>query len=429
MDLLTLGLLLSLLALLAMSGYFSSSETAMMKLNPYRLAHMAGEGHGGARRAKEMLKRQDRLLGVILIGNNLVNNCAAVISAAVCFTWFGTAGYAIAAFATTIIFLIFAEVAPKTIAAERPESIAYPSSYILKPLHTILNPFVILVNKCASILVDPIIRAAKAGPAQLSHDEFRTAVIIETKGEAAWQAMMLRLLDLRQLNVDDIMVARGEVEGLDLAKPFDEVVNELMKAEHTRLAVYEEELDKLVGVANVRRLGQMLHSGDLEIESFKEQLQQPYFVPSGTPLNVQLQNFLDKKERFGFVVDEYGGVEGIVTLEDTLEEIVGEFTTDLPTDDPIVQTSDGKATISGQMLVRDINRELGWELPTSGNSKTLNGLILEELGDIPDGRVGVKIDDWVFDVKKFDDTGLQIIEVTPPPEKPTEDPESDETPV
>lgn len=429
----TFLLIIATVILVFMSGYFSSSETAMMKLNPYQLKHMAEQGIRGARRSQKLLRKTDRLLGVILIGNNLVNNIAAMIAYVICTRHLGDFGPAVAAIGFTFLMLVFAEVAPKTIAAERPESIAFPSSYILNLLEKILSPAVSLVKACASVMVNPFVKNIEAKSTSLSLEELRTVVGTESDLRDERQEMLLGILDLGKAEINDIMVHRSEVEGIDIGNSDRDLVEDLIHANHTLLPVYEDDIDNVIGVLHLKRAGQLLRSETIALEDFKEQLEQPYFVPSGTPLNTQLAKFQQKKTRFAFVVDEYGTVLGIVTLEDILEEIIGEFTTDTSAGYPdIFPQEDGSVVIDGHALLRDINTRLEWNLPTEG-PKTLNGLLLEHLEDIPDGNVGLKINGYICETLKVGENALPSIRVirteTPEVEETTEDLEDQDEPI
>lgn len=420
----TFILIIATVVLVFMSGYFSSSETAMMKLNPYQLKHMAKQGNQGARRSQKLLRKTDRLLGVILIGNNLVNNVAAMTAYVICARHLGDFGPYVAAIGFTFLMLVFAEVAPKTIAAERPESIAFPSSYILTFLDKILSPAVTLVKACASVMVNPLIKNIEAKPTSLTLDELRTVVGTESNLPERRQEMLLGLLDLEKAEINDIMIHRSEVAGIDIGNSDRDLVEDLIHANHTLLPVYEDDIDNVIGVLHLKRAGLLLRQETIEIDDLKEQLEMPYFVPSGTPLPIQLINFQKKKTRFAFVVDEYGTVLGIVTLEDILEEVIGEFTTDTSAGHPdIFPQDDGSFVIDGYVLLRDINTRLKWDLPTEG-PKTLNGLLLEFLEDIPDGNVGVKINGYICETLKVGENALPSIRVTR-----TETPEVEETTV
>ena len=378
--------------LLLCSAYFSSSETAMMKLNPYRLKHMVLEGHRGARKANRMLRKTDRLLSVILIGNNLVNICAAVIAANICTTLFGTLGDVISVILLTLIVLIFAEIAPKTIAARRPETIAFPSTYLLDPLQRLLAPVVSFVNYLARMLVDLFVKKVKPEPSSLSLDELRTVVQRDSDIDLKRQAMLLGILDLGKATVNNIMIPYQKVKGVDLAKSKEEIVRDIVTAQHTRLPVYHEELNGVIGVFHMKRSGELFEAGEFDQKQFESELEGPTFVPSGTALSSQLINFQQNKQRISHVVDEYGTILGIVTLEDILEEVVGEFTTDInATVTDVYPQNDGTYVINGRALLREINMSLNWDLPITG-PRTMNGLILECLEAIPDGPTCVKIE-------------------------------------
>ena len=377
--------------LLFWSAYFSSSETAMMKLNPYRLKHMVLQGHRGARKANRMLRKTDRLLSVILIGNNLVNICAAVIAANICTKLFGRFGDVISVILLTLIVLIFAEIAPKTIAARRPETIAFPSTYLLDPLQRLLAPVVSFVNYLARLLVVPFVQKVKPEPSSLSLDELRTVVQRDSDIDLKRQAMLLGILDLGKAKVNSIMVPYQKVNGIDLAKSKDAIIRDIVSAQHTRLPVYHEELNGVIGVFHMKRSGQLFEAGQFDQEKFELELDSPTFVPSGTPLSTQLINFQQNKQRISHVVDEYGSVLGIVTLEDILEEVVGEFTTDINAHvHDVYPQNDGSHVINGRALIREINVHLDWDLPVTG-PRTMNGLVLEHLEAIPDGQACIKI--------------------------------------
>ena len=378
--------------LLLWSAYFSSSETAMMKLNPYRLKHMVLQGHRGARKANRMLRKTDRLLSVILIGNNTVNICAAVIAANICTKLFGSLGDVISVVLLTLIVLIFAEIAPKTIAARRPETIAFPSTYLLDPLQRILSPVVSFVNFLARLLVNPFVQRVKPEPSSLSLDELRSVVQRDSDIDLKRQAMLLGILDLGKATVNNIMVPYQKVTGIDLAKPKDAIIRDITSAQHTRLPVFHEELNGVIGVFHMKRSGQLFEAGQFDQEKFERELDPPTFVPSGTPLSTQLINFQQNKQRIAHVVDEYGSVLGIVTLEDILEEVVGEFTTDINANvTDVYPQTDGSYVINGRALIREINVNLDWDLPLSG-PRTMNGLVLEYLEAIPDGQTCTKIE-------------------------------------
>jgi len=418
-------LLLGMFIMLLLSAYFSSSETAMMAVNRYRLRHLVKERHRGARRTNSLLRRPDRLLSVILIGNNLVNFSAATLATVIGIKLLGDVGVAVAPVVLTLIFLVFAEVAPKTIAAQHPERIAFPSSAILKPLLKLLYPVVWLINTLSNLLVKPF--APEPGTPSADHltqDEMRTLVNENVALPTLRQNMLLNVLDLEKVNVNDIMVPRGEIVGIDLENPIEEILSLMASSEHTRLPVYRENINNIVGIIHLRRAVRLLKlSGEVTVDDVLAQTRDPYFVPEATPLNTQLVNFQKGKRRIALVVDEYGDVQGIVTLEDILEEIVGEFTTDFAANiEEINSLADGSYRIDGMTVLRDINRALGWELPTQG-PRTLNGLITEHLGVIPEANVCLLIDRYRMETLSISDNRIEDVrvEALPPLAEEAED--------
>lgn len=383
---------LAIFFLILCSAYFSSSETALMKLNPYRLRHLVSQGHRGARRANRLLRKQDRLLSVILIGNNLVNIGATVLATIVCVRLWGEYGPIIVTVVLTLIILIFAEVAPKTIAAERPERIAFPSSFILGPLQRLFRPVIFIVNSTSHLVVDPFVKRVKGDSNVLSIEELRTVVNQGSDLDLRSQAMMVGILDLGKAMVNDILIPHSEVDGIDIALPESDLIDNILNAKHTRLPVFKEELNHVIGIYNLKNSGTLLHDGKFDMQLFKRQLEPPYFVPSGTPLSAQLLNFQSTKKRTALVVDEYGIVIGIVTLDDILEEIVGEFTTDLsPSSGLDVHKKDENSfVVNGRTLLKELNSSMQWDLPIDG-PRTLNGLVLETLEKIPEGNTSLKI--------------------------------------
>jgi Mg2+/Co2+ transporter CorB len=407
-----LGILFSVLvALIIFSGFFSSSETAMMSLNRYRLKHLKGTGHKGARRATRLLRRPDRLIGLILIGNNLVNILAASIATVIAIRLYGDAGVVISSILLTLVILIFAEITPKTIAALHPESVAFPASVILLPLGRVLYPLVWMVN----YITNGLLRAFGIDPSRqrdhaINSEELRTIV-----GEAGHlipqqhQGMLLNILDLEQVTVDDIMIPRSEVFGIDLDKSDGNILRRIQSSEFTRIPVYRDDINNIEGMLHLRHVSRVVTLEGVARDTLTEQMDKPYFVPEGTPLNTQLLNFQKEKRRIAMVVDEYGDVLGLVTLEDILEEIVGEFTSNLTDDiDDIYPQRDGSFLINGSATVRDINKSLQWDLPLDG-PKTLNGLMLEHLEAFPDGNVGIKIDRYYLEILELKGNVIQAI--------------------
>ncbi|MCB1690014.1 MAG: HlyC/CorC family transporter [Halioglobus sp.] len=396
-----LGLLFSILvALIFLSGFFSSSETGMMTLNRYRLKHLQKQHHRGAIRAGKLLARPDRLIGLILIGNNLVNIFASAIATVIAIRLWGDAGVYIATGFLTLVILIFSEITPKTVAALHPEKVAFPSSLILLPLMKIMYPLVAMVN----FITNGILRLLGVDPekqhdAHVSADELRT--IVTDAGKlipARHRELLLNILDLEHVSVDDIMVPRNEVYGIDLDDTDDEILLKIQSSAHTRLPVWRDDINNIVGVLHMRDVSRIIHREGIDRVALERELEKPYFIPEITPLHTQLMNFQKKKEPLAVVVDEYGEVMGVVALEDILEEIVGEFTSNLAEmADNIFLQRDGSYIISGTSNIRDINKSLNWDLPTDG-PKTLSGLMLEYLESFPDAYAGLTIGEYRLEI-------------------------------
>ncbi|MBF6622220.1 MAG: HlyC/CorC family transporter [Pseudomonas stutzeri] len=406
------GFLLGLLVfLLLCSAFFSSSETGMLSLNRYRLRHQAREGHRGARRAIELLSRPDRMLGTILVGNNFVNILASSIATVLAMQFWGEAGIAIATIGLTIALLIFGEITPKTLAALRPELIAYPVSLPLLMLQKVLYPLVALLGWISNGLlrllgVDP----SKKGTDSLSTEELRS-VVRESGSDLPMnrQSMLLGILDLERVTVDDIMIPRNEVTGIDLEDNLETIISLLRTTPHTRLPVFEKDINQVLGIVHMRQIARLLSHDQLTRESLLEACSEPYFVPENTPLSTQLLNFQKQKRRIGIVVDEYGDVLGIVTLEDILEEIVGEFSNQDALRSPDIHPQDdGTLVIDGAAYLREINRALGWQLPCDG-PKTLNGLITEALEHIPDSGICLQIGAYRLEILQAADNRVKSV--------------------
>ena len=395
-----------------LSAFFSGSETAMMALNRYRLAHLVKEGNRGARKAHRLLKRPDRLLGVVLIGNILVNNLGATAAALVGVQLFGERGLAAAPFVITLIFLVFSEVAPKTIAAHNPERIAFPSAYILSPLLKLLYPLVVMVNGMSNFVLRPFLRSHNLpGEDHLNMDELRTMLREGARIPKRRQDMLLRIVDLETVSVDDIMVPRSEIVGIDIDSSIADIVMQISTSQHTRLPVYKENINNVIGMLHLRRTVRFIQQDAFTKAELLHLTREPYFVPKGTPLHTQLFNFQKQKRRIALVVDEYGDIQGIVTLEDILEEIVGEFTTDFSANMPEIHPQQDRSFfIDGTTLIRDINRALGWHLPTEG-PRTLNGLILEHLEFIPETNLCIKIGDYLFETLQIKDNMIINVKI------------------
>jgi Mg2+/Co2+ transporter CorB len=386
-------LFFALIVLLVCSAYFSASETAMMSLNRYRLRHLVKHRHKGAMRAGELLKNPDSLIGVILIGNNFVNVLASSIATIIALRLWGEAGILIATALLTFVILIFGEITPKTIAALHPEKIAYPSSLLLTWLLKVLRPVVWLVGTVSNTLVR-LLRMSKSADDShhLSTDELRT--VVDESGRSLSRqrhGMLLNVIDLEKVTVNDIMVPRNEVTGIDLEDDMSDIMQLIVNSQHTRLPVYKKDLNNVIGILHMRGAARLIRMPEVNKAELLQLTAEAYFIPESTPLPTQLVNFQKQKQRIAIVVDEYGDVKGIVALEDILEEIVGNFTTNLSeaTTD-IHPQDDGSYLIDGATNIREINRVLDWDLPTDG-PKTLNGLLTEFLESIPEPHVGIRL--------------------------------------
>ncbi|PRB77500.1 HlyC/CorC family transporter [Pseudomonas sp. MYb185] len=408
------GVLLLILAVLVVcSAFFSSSETGMMSLNRYRLKHLSNKGNRAAQRAEDMLNRPDRLLGTILVGNNIVNVLAASIATVVAVQLWGDAGIAIATIAVTIILLIFGEITPKTFAALRPETIAFRVTIVLSVLQRLLYPVVWLCGTISNGLLRLIgISLQESHAGQLSSEELRTVVNEASLGiTPRRQNMLLSILDLEKMTVNDIMVPRNEAYGIDLDDDMTVILDQLQTSHHTRLPVFRGDINNVTGLVHMRAIARLLSRDELTKETLIASCKEPYFIPENTPLHTQLLNFQKHKRRIGFVVDEYGDVIGLVTLEDILEEIVGEFTTDLlPANHDIHPQGDGTYVIDGSVTLRAINRQLLWRLPEDG-PKTLNGLITERLENIPDNIVGLSIGQYRMEILQTKDNMIKSVRI------------------
>ena len=419
-----LALLLSFLALIIASAYFSSSETGMMSLNRYRLRHLARSNHAGAKRASKLLESPDKLIGVILIGNNFVNFLAASIATSIAIALFGDPSPILTAVVLTLVVLIFAEVTPKTIAALYPEKIAYPSSLLLALLLKLLYPVVWIVNVVSNALVRLLgfSSEANSNENQLTPEELRT-VVYESGGRIPRRrhGMLMNILDLERVTVDDILVPRHELVGIDIEDDLNDILLQISSAQHTRLPVYKHDIDNIVGVLHLRSTGKLIGIEELNKSALLQETAEPYFIPESTPLHTQLFNFQKKKERMAVVVDEYGAVKGIITLEDILEEIVGEFTTDLAASSKDIHPQeDGSFLIDGSASVRDINKVLSWDLESSG-AKTLNGLLTESLESIPDSSVCINLDGYYAEIVQVKDNVIKTVKMWRAPQNQLED--------
>ena len=401
-----------------------------MSLNRYRLKHLASKKNRGARLALRLLNRPDRLLGLILLGNNFVNILASAIATIIALRLYGEPGIAIATGLLTLVVLIFAEVAPKTMAALYPERIAFFAAYIYTPLLKFLYPLIFLINVIANTLLKLVgIDADKANNDDMSADELRTVVketgtLISKKH----QDMLLGILNLEDSTIDDIMVPRNEITALDLDEEWDDILNVLTTCQRTRLPVYRGDINNMIGLIHMRRVINLLSHDELTPESLEKQIREAYFIPEGTSLYQQLNNFQLNKRRTALAVDEYGDIQGLVTLEDILEEVVGEFTTASPLNNQNIHPQgDDSYLVNGSTHIREINRNLKINLPTNG-PKTLNGLILEYMEFIPEPGTSLMISRYPIEIIKTQSNAIQMTRIWPTMPTITDEDEQQEEP-
>jgi Mg2+/Co2+ transporter CorB len=417
LEALSINTLFGLLAgLLFLSACFSASETAMMAINRYRLRHAAESGHRGAILTQSLLNRTDKLLGVILLGNNLINIAAATLATIISIRLFGESDLALslATLLLTFLILVFSEVTPKVLGASFPERIAYPAAYVLLPMLKLTYPVVWFVN----LFVQGILGLLRIKPPEpgmgnrLGLEELRT-IVLESSGvlPREHQRILVNLLELEDITVDDVMTPRSQIEAIDIEDEPERLRQQISTSHHTRLVVHAGSSDNLLGVLHVRRVLHALAGEELDPETLKENLEEPYFVPAGTPLFTQLRNFQSSRRRLALVVDEYGELQGLVTLEDLLEEMVGEFTTQAPSDTGYLrQEGDGIWLAEGSVQLRHLNRKLGLSLPLDG-PKTLNGLLLEQFEDIPEAGVSIKLGDVPVEIVQTQDRAVKMARI------------------
>jgi Mg2+/Co2+ transporter CorB len=406
-----------LVVCIALSAFFSSTETALMAVNRYRLRHRARGGSVGARAAEKLLETPDRLIGLILLCNNFVNSAAAAIVTMISLDLGGEAYAAVGVGAFTVVLIIFGEVAPKTFGALYPERLALPAALVYQVLLKLLYPIVWAVNLVANaVLRAGGISREKVNSTSLSQDELRTVL-----AEAATviphrhQRMLMSILDLEHVNVEDIMVPRNEIVGIDASDEWDDILDQLRDIRHTRIPVYDGTLEHLVGILHMKKVARMLARGEFAREQLVAlaRTREPYYVPEGTSLNRQLLNFQRQRRRVAFIVDEYGDIQGLVTIEDLLEEIVGEFTTDTSAlHKDVHKERGGTFVVNASASVRTLNRKMGWTLPTTG-PRTLNGLIIEYLETIPDAGTSLRIDNYSIDVLQMGDNAVKTVRLKP----------------
>ena len=410
----TSTLLIVLVILIVLSAFFSSSETGLMSLNRYKLRHLAQTKHKAARRVEKLLARPDRLLGLILIGNNLVNILASAIATIVCIRLFGDLGVAIATFGLTLVVLVFGEVTPKTLAAMFPERIAYPASWVLKGLMVPFAPLVWLINSITNLLLK-LLRLEHRKDDSLNTEELRT--IVNEAGSLIpqrHQEMLISILDLDKMTVENIMVPRSEISAIDINDDWKSILRQLAHCAHTKILLYRDNIDDVVGFLHSRDALRLVARDQFSKSSLLREVDPIYFIPQGTPLNVQLAKFQRNKERIGLIVDEYGDIQGLITLDDILEEIVGDFTTSMapaPSDE-IHPQPDGSFLVEGSASIRELNKEMDWHLPMDG-PRTLNGAILEYLEEIPQPNISVRLAGYPIEILEVENNMVKMARIMP----------------
>lgn len=405
--------------LLLISAFFSISETSMMALNRYRLKHLVKQGSRAAKKTSDLLDKTDKLLGVILLGNNLVNSASAVLFALIAERLFGQDEIvlALATGGITFLILVFSEITPKVIGASYPEHIALPASYVLSPMLRIAYPVVWFVNLFVQALLKMLFIKPKGdtdGDGQLSMEELRTLVLEAGKFiPPKHQTIMVNLFELEDLTVDDTMTPRSQIEGVDISEKIEDIRNTLSTAHHTRLVVYDGGPENVIGIVHVRKVLNAIRREPLSKESLREIIREPYFIPEGTGLLQQLQNFQENQRHMAIVVDEYGEMRGLVTMKDILEEIVGEFTSQSPAAGGLIhRQEDGTVIVEGSCPLRTLNRKLNLHFPLDG-PKTINGLLLEQLEDIPEPGTAVKVSGYPVEIMQTQDKMVKVVRIDP----------------
>lgn len=417
-DIPLLTLYAALFVLLIVSAFFSISETSMMALNRYRLKHLAKTGHRGARLTTQLLARIDQFLGVVLLGNNLLNAAAALLVGEIARRYLGGSEFALFVATGTAAFaiLVFSEITPKVVGAAYPERIALPSSYILTPLLKLLRPVVWFVNLFVQSLLWLFrLKPAEAAESKLTPEELRTLVLESGNYiPKKHQSILLNLFDLESITVDDVMTPRNQIEALDIDAPPEVLRQQIATAYHRRLPVFQSQPDNIIGIIPVRRLLNVSGGEGITAEHLRQIMREPYFIPSGTPLFTQLQQFQEHHDRLCFVVDEYGELMGLLTIEDIVEELIGEFATHSPLQSTgFHRQGDGAYLVEGGSLLRELNRKLGYRFPLEG-PRTLNGLIVEHLREIPEPGTSVKIAGHTMEIVQTQDRVVKVVRLAAP---------------
>lgn len=406
------GILCAILVLLVcLSGFFSASETGMMSLNRYRLRHLVKLHHKQAIRVSQLLARPDSLLSVVLIGNTIANIAASILATLIGQSLYGEWGVLVATVSLTLIILVFAEIAPKTLGVVFSQSIAFRVVWLLQVFQWLFTPIIWLITRASTYLLKSCgVSTDVLSKDMLSGEELRT-VVSEEGGllHIEQKKMLVSILDLEKATVEDIMIPKAELVGLDIAEPWHKIIAQLETAQHTRLPVYRDNIEQLLGMVHVKQVLHLAVAEGLSLASLLSVTEAPYYVLETMPLSQQVVQFRKLKKRSAFVVDEYGDIQGLVTLEDILEEVVGEFTTDISalTRDIILQ-EEGRVLIEGSITLRELNRHMGWLLPLTG-PKTLSGLIIEQLGFIPPAECCLKLGQYYIEILKVQDNLVRTV--------------------
>ncbi len=417
-------LILSLVALIIISAFFSSSETGMMSLNRYRLRHLAKKKHPAARRAQKLLRRPDRLLGVILLGNTFANILASSIATVLAIGWFGDKGVLLATIILTVVILIFAEIMPKTVAAVHPEGIAFFASRPLQFLLKIVYPLVWLLSIIANRVIAVFgVRVGEKKLDSLTTDELRS-VVHASEGDLPQQRkhMLLGVLELESATIAEVLIPRHRITGIDVTEPWPDIRQQLIQSHYSKLPIYAQDIDQCFGILPLRKALSLISNSDAGIEQLKALIEPAYFIPESTTLQTQLINFQKNGERLAMVVDEYGDIQGLATVEDIIEEVVGRFADEqqLSNQRQIIRQKDGTVIVDAHMTVRDINRELDLALPIHG-AKTLSGLITDYLETLPNASSCVLIDGYPIEILHVDDQSVYRAKIQPRHSEPSDE--------
>jgi len=413
----TTTLIVTLIIMVLVSAFFSGAETGMMTLNRYRLRHKAKQGNRAAQRVESLLRKPDRLISLVLIGNNLVNILASAIATIVGMRLYGNVGVAIATGILTFVILVFSEVLPKTIAALYPEKVAYPFSVLLKPLQILMMPVVWLLNTITRLLMRILgIKVDNVMSTALSKDELRT-LVNESRSQMSRrnQDMLLSVLDLEKVTVDDIMTPRNEIVGIDINDEWKAIARQLTHSPHGRIVLYRDSLDDAIGMLRLREAYRLMtEKNEFNKETMLRAADEIYFIPEGTPLSMQLVKFQRNKKKVGLVVNEYGDIQGLVTVEDILEEIVGDFTTSMsPTlAEEVSPQQDGSVIIDGTANIRELNKAFNWTLPEE-EARTVNGMILEAIEEIPAPGTHIRLSHYQIEILDVQDNMVKQVRIIP----------------